>query len=153
MVIALTETDDGTKEKTQRELSQIKKKLPHESRQKFDEIMEKVLMTALQLVPIDTGALASSIRIVEGALGGASGNIKEVLIFDKTIIAGDEMLINPKTGKPVNYAMYVHDGYSLPDGGWKDGTYFLTMAISQHYQELEEAINRVTEYLNNKGSE
>lgn len=147
MAIAIFESDNGTKERTQEEMLQLSRAIPKSVEKELDAVFDKIYNAAIQFCPIDTGALVSTIQIVEGVLGEASGSIKDVMIFNKSIIAGDETITNPKTGRPVDYARFVHDGYTTRGGVWKAGVPFLTEAVEMYMVELEEAINKVIDYL------
>jgi hypothetical protein len=161
MVIIISETDDGTKMKTKYEIEKFSRKLPEEIRAELEEIWDKIWMEAINLCPIDTGALASSIKVLEGAsetLGGmGGGNVKTVtagpslsgeLVFDRTIMAGDEIIINPKTGKSTAvYASLVHDGHMMRDGTFWHGVPFLTEAVAKYEGELMAAVDKAIQEL------
>jgi len=68
------------------------------------EIAEEVKTEAKELVPVDTGALRDSIRLIVTAK--SAGNITRVGVR----AGGYE--VNPKTGSLVNYAVYVEFGTS-----------------------------------------
>ena len=68
------------------------------------EVAEEVKTEAKDLVPVDTGALRDSIRLIVTAK--PAGNITRVGVR----AGGYE--VNPKTGKLVNYAVYVEFGTS-----------------------------------------
>jgi HK97 gp10 family phage protein len=62
--------------------------------------LEGVVDSARAFCPVDTGALASSIRAERRGP------------TDAALVAGGGGLINPRTGRPVDYAVAVHDGTS-----------------------------------------
>ena len=66
----------------------------------LEEIAEKIRDDAKDFVPVDTGALQKSIRVEK----------KKKL--EVLIIAGGGGVINPKTGREVDYAGYVEFGTS-----------------------------------------
>jgi HK97 gp10 family phage protein len=59
-----------------------------------------IVELARALCPVDTGALASSIRAERRGPGEAA------------VVAGGDGFVNPRTGRPVDYASAVHDGTS-----------------------------------------
>ena len=62
--------------------------------------MPFMVAAAKAFCPVDTGALMSSVRAeMRGDLSAA-------------LVAGGGGYINPKTGRPVDYARHVHDGTS-----------------------------------------
>ena len=62
--------------------------------------MPFMVAAAKAFCPVDTGALMSSIRAeMRGDLSAA-------------LVAGGGGYVNPRTGMPVDYARYVHDGTS-----------------------------------------
>jgi len=62
--------------------------------------LEEMVMMAKVFCPVDTGALMESIRAER--LGP----------YETALVAGGADYINPKTGKTVDYAVYVHEGTS-----------------------------------------
>jgi len=141
-------------EKTTESLKQLEKDIK-ETKAIEDElarIWEDIRLDAFTNCPMDTGSLASTIRIIKTSLGSMMSGIspmKSITLFDRTIVAGDYMTINPKTNKPVDYASFVHDGYSK--GGYiNNGTPFLTNALAAHNDELEAAITRALNKLGKK---
>lgn len=65
--------------------------------------LQYMVATAKALCPIDTGALMASIRWERRAR------------YEAALIAGGGGFINPRTGREVDYARYVHDGtYRMP---------------------------------------
>ena len=96
-------------EKTTESLKQLEKDIK-ETKAIEDElarIWEDIRLDAFTNCPMDTGSLASTIRIIKTSLGSMMSGIspmKSITLFDRTIVAGDYMTINPKTNKPVDYA-------------------------------------------------
>ncbi len=68
------------------------------------EVAKEVKKEAKELVPVDTGALRASIRVIVTA--ATAGHITRVGVR----AGGFE--VNPKTGNLVNYAVYVEFGTS-----------------------------------------
>lgn len=68
------------------------------------DVAKDVKKEAKELVPVDTGALKASIRLIVTA--ATAGNITRVGVRS----GGYE--VNPKTGKIVNYAVFVEFGTS-----------------------------------------
>lgn len=63
-------------------------------------MLQYMVATAKTLCPVDTGALMSSIRWERRGP------------YEAALIAGGGGFINPRTGREVDYARYVHDGTS-----------------------------------------
>ena len=91
-IIGLTELEE--------KLSNLDVKLSRALDEALEEIAEKIRDDAKSLVPVDTGALKKSIRIEK----------KEKL--QVSIVAGGGGVINPRTGREVDYAGYVEFGTS-----------------------------------------
>ncbi len=62
--------------------------------------LEEAAELARALCPADTGALRASIRVERVGQNAAA------------LVAGGAAYVNPKTGRPVDYAAAVHDGTS-----------------------------------------
>lgn len=152
----VSEDDNGTKKKVIDDISEAQQKLIEEAQSKLDEVWMKILETAIMLCPIDTGTLVQTIRLEQGSgvtseegafvesystPTGAGGSDKSIIIYDSTITAGDETVINPRTGQPCIYASWVHDGHYDRAGKWVEGIPFLEEAIEEHSAELDEAMN------------
>ena len=81
-------------------LSNLDEKLKRALAEALKEIAEKIRDDAKDLVPVDTGSLRKSIRVEkEGEL-------------QVSVIAGGGGVINPRTGREVDYAGYVEFGTS-----------------------------------------
>jgi len=147
MSIAIQEDDAGTKKDTLEALKKLKKDIADGDKiqKELARIWKKILRDAINMCPKDTGALARTIRITKvptGSIMGGWSRIKEITLFDRSIIAGDVTQTNPKTKTPVDYATWVHDGHVRRDGLFHAGVPFLTHAIAMNEQELEKAIDR-----------
>ena len=104
---------------------------------------------------VETGTLYSSIRIVEGVpevesyygvAAGPEGSMpSDYDYIEKTIVAGGMEYIKP-TGEPCDYSESHHDGFHTRSGGWVNGTFFLSDAISINEIALDELLdNMLTE--------
>lgn len=153
MGIAIYETDDGTKEKLIVNIAEIQTELPQEIAAELEKIWYEIWMDAIDFCSktMDTGALASSINVIEGGMiiGGGMGmsrTPREPIgnwIFDRSIIAGDVSIINPKTGKSTAlYAEWIHDGHMMRNGSFWEGNPFLQDALDAHEAELEAVVDR-----------
>jgi len=104
-------------------------------------------MVAKQLCPIDTGTLATSIRIVTQAPTGGFFEVTKDPLSNKigvtALITAGGWLVNPKTGRIVDYAQAVHDGHITRGGGYYMGVPFLTMAIDQCEPEYQMMVKRI----------
>lgn len=155
-MIGLEETDNGTKRRTREEIERIGNELTEKVRQELEDVWDKIWQEAFDLCPKKSWSLAHSIQVIEGALGMFAGgsNVKDVMFFDRSIIAGDEMIINPDTNKPTSeYASLVHDGHLMRDGKFWNGVPFLTDALAKYDDELTNAVNKAMQELGITGSE
>lgn len=155
MTIVIDEDDAGTKRKVINALERTRKDIATggDIARELDRVWNAIKDDAYKLCPKDTGALANSIRVVKiptGAMIGGWSKIKEISIFDRSIVAGDITKTNPKTKKPVDYATWVHDGHKMPDGRLFTGVPFLTEAIAMHDEELNKAIQRALRKIGKK---
>lgn len=122
-------------------LEWVRDSLESEVTQELDTVMEKVLATAIELCPKDTGSLASSISLESGVI--SAGDFAGYQIY-----AGSEDIINPKSGMATSeYASLVHDGHAMRDGTFWEGIPFLDEALLMYFDELENAINRALQEL------
>ena len=81
-------------------LSNLDEKLKQALEEALEEIAEKIRDDAKDLAPVDTRSLRKSIRVEkEGEL-------------QVSVIAGDSGVINPRTGREVDYAGFVEFGTS-----------------------------------------
>jgi len=162
MAARIVETDMGTKGATVKAMDRLK---AHAS-QKFDKMVFEywvaVYNTALQLVPVDTGALRASIRIQKAKPTGQVFERAATLDIVETgyyIVAGGNGVINPKHRKEVDYARAVHDGYfrggtqlavviglkrkkRVGIGRWVPGNPFLTKAIQANAGTLRDLVDK-----------
>lgn len=168
MSVGIFETDDGTKEIVKNEIKKIDENLSDKIRDELELIWVKILDEAINLCPKESGALATSITVLEGGatLGGtvssgAGRNVKSVvagpsisgnLIFDRTIVAGDETVVNFRNQPSSQYASLVHDGHFMRNGTYWVGVPFLTDALMKYENELQEAVNRALTELGITGS-
>lgn len=79
--------------------------------------------------PVETGTLMGTIRWV---LRGA---------YEAALIAGGLQYINPKTGRPVDYARYVHEGTSK----MAPRPFLLQAIIQQRLRYAREMLRKTTE--------
>src|SRR3990170_2507375 len=98
----ITEDDKGTKKAMRNALDKTRRNFEDGSEivMELNRVWDKILQDAIDICPKDTGSLARTIRIVKIPLGislGGLSEMKEITIFDRSIIAGDEMVINLKT--------------------------------------------------------
>jgi hypothetical protein len=90
-----------------------------------------MLAAAQSLCPVDTGALLGSIRWeLRGPHGAA-------------LIAGGLGYVNPRTGRPVDYARHVHDGTSRMPAR----PFLLQAVLQERLRYAREMLNRTTEAL------
>jgi len=155
MSVIVSESDGGTKKEAKKALKKLKKAFDEgkELGRELNKIWDKIKVDAIGLCPKETGTLASTIRTTRLPLGMMTGSwsrIKEVTIFNKSIIAGDITKINPKSKRPCDYATWVHDGHRMRDGKIYAGVPFLTMALAQNEAELNKVIDRVLRKLGKK---
>ena len=89
-IVGLRELED--------KLSNLEEKLNRALAEALEEIAEKIRDDAKNLAPVDTGALRKSIRVEkEGKL-------------QFSVVAGGGGVVNPKTGREVDYAGFVEFG-------------------------------------------
>ena len=147
--------DKGSNKDTQDSLRQMEKDVQEarEIEAELSRVWDKIKTDAFLDCPKDTWSLANTIRIVKSPMLSMTGDvspIKSITIFDRSIVAGDLMRINPKTKGPVDYASLVHDGYVMQNGRVFNGRPFLTNALSKNDAELEKAIDRALTKLGKK---
>lgn len=147
MVVIVEESDGGSKRKLKKALKKMKKKLNEgkEVEQELNKVWQKIIRDAKSMCPKDTGALARTIRTSKLPIGSAAGKFtktKEYTIFDRSIIAGDLLKMNPKSKGPVDYAVWVHDGHRMRDGRMHSGTPFLAEALAMNEEALMKAIDK-----------
>jgi len=154
-MIVITESDNGTKRLARMKVKELQTGLPEKVAAELDRVWHEIWADAVRECPVDTGALVSTIRIVEGVMGNIGGELSRFIsetFFDRTIIAGDPARINPKSGRPIDYANLVHDGHLMRDGTFWCGHPFLTIAFAMHMKELEDAVDKAMRSLGYKFS-
>jgi len=155
LVIEIRESDDGTKQALADALKMLQEGIGEgkEIRKELGDVWKKIRDDAKALCRImayDTGTLWSTIRISSiptGTMLGGFSKIKAITIFEGTIIAGDITKINPKSNKPCDYAMWVHDGHRDKSGKMVPPKPFLTESIAKNEDELNKAIDRALKKL------
>jgi len=91
--------------------------------------MPFMVAAAKAFCPVDTGALMSSVRAeMRGGLSAA-------------LVAGGGGYINPRTGRPVDYARYVHDGTSRVPAR----PFLLQAVIAERLRFIREMFTRTAE--------
>ena len=121
------------------DLTEIRDGIEDELSAELAKIMLQVQQLAIEMCPKDTGALASSISLEGGALEKSAGPD----FYEQNIFAGNESIVNPKTGvSTAEYALYVHDGHAMPDGSFWEGVPFLSDALAAFAGEIENAVQR-----------
>lgn len=142
MSVELTEKAVG-KEELISTLERYRKELDDGTvvRQKLNMLIDKIVDEAIARCPKVTGTLASTIRAVQGAAGLFGGGMKAFSIYDMSIVAGDPSVINPKSGRPCNYAEWVHDGHPTKSGGFVVGQPFLTEAMMMYENEIDRVVD------------
>jgi len=91
-IVGLRELED--------KLSNLEEKLTNALAEALEEIAGKIRDDAKSFVPVDTGSLRKSIRVEK------EGELQFL------VVAGDGGVINPRTGREVDYAGYVEFGTS-----------------------------------------
>lgn len=91
-------------EKVKRSFNALTKGIDPAAARVLKEVAKEVKEEAKELVPVDTGALQASIRLIVTA--ATAGHVTRVGVR----AGGYE--VNPKTGKLVDYAVYVEFGTS-----------------------------------------
>lgn len=155
MVVAIKEDDAGTKKSLEDALKRLQRGIEEgkEIRDELDTVWKKIRDDAksfCRAMAYDTGTLWGTIRISSvpsGMMLGGFSKIKSIMIFDKAIIAGDITKINPKSKKPCDYAMWVHDGHRDKLGKMVPPKPFLTEALAKNETELNKAIDRALKKL------
>lgn len=145
-MIGIEETDNGTKQKVGIRLKKDMESISDEVKNELEHIWSLIEQAAIDMCPVDTGALRSTIKTIEGGGEGAISATSDII--NKSLIAGDDGVINWKTQKPTSmYAGFVHDGHALRDGSMWEGIPFLVEAILAYEGELEAAVDRAVQNL------
>jgi hypothetical protein len=149
-MIGLEESDSGSKKKVSNELGGLGKRLNDDLKERLEAIWNAIYNDAVAECPVDTMSLVGTVKlIVDDSNIQASGAGVDIMssgmsenIYNATIIAGDDAVINPKNHIPTSwYAIWVHDGHFTVDGAWVEGVPFLSDAVDKHIGELDEAID------------
>lgn len=141
----MTESDFGSKGRAKTATGRLGPEISKETKWRLRAWWERVKETAKSLCvgygAFDTGSLYRTIRIERKAIsiGGAPTFMVTVSpeheLINSQIVAGG-MLINPKTGRIVDYAAAVHDGsMKMP------ARPFLQDAVNIHINELNKILN------------
>lgn len=86
-------------------------------------------------VPVDTGSLRDSIRVERGGSG---------LMWRQISVRAGGYVVNPDTGRLVDYAKFVHDGTRF-----MMGTFFIRQAVEEVRPQIREMIKaRILEEAN-----
>jgi len=149
MVVGLVETDSKTKTQLQTASQRAIKRIDKDFSGKMDDFWDLVFAVALEKCPVETGTLASSIRVVDGAFDPSGFSGVSVTVngmggygaVERSIVAGGEEYINPKTHGPCDYASYVEVGHMTKNGGFVEGAFFLTDALNECEPQLDEILN------------
>lgn len=148
MSMVLDETDFGGKAKIKKKVSEVNDNIKEGLKDRLEIWWREVLNDAIALCPVESGALQSSIRIVDASYAPeqfqAVGETGSELI-DSIIIAGSSALNND--GVPCwQYALAVHDGHVMRDGkSIYVGVPFLANALLIHEAELEAILADATD--------
>jgi hypothetical protein len=149
-MIGIEENDGGTKMRVRNQIKKDGETISDEVKSELEHIWSLIEQAASEMCPVDTGALRSTIKTSEnggeGAISATSMTSSD--IFNKSLIAGDDSVINWKTQKPTSlYAGFVHDGHALRDGSMWEGIPFLVEALLAYEGELEAAVDRAVQNL------
>ncbi len=152
MPFVIFEDDLGTKKRTRKALDNMFRKRGPWKRV-WDNFWKKVESDAKAFCPVRTGALWSTVKVIDigetGDIGAPEFQKISVIMpaqdiqkDTRAIVAGDISVINPESGKPVTYAQAVHDGYMSRTGTWVAGNPFLDMSININLPYLNDLIDR-----------
>lgn len=139
----LTETDFGSKGRAKVAFSRLGPDITIELKPKLEAWWRKVEQTARMLCPFQTGSLRDSIRVEKGGVGFGGASFEAAAepsaysdIINSSIWAGGPQYINYRTGKIVDYASFVHDGFIHRSGALVAPQPFLQTAIDLWIDEL-----------------
>lgn len=144
MGMAISETDNGTKQVVADTMRDYGVALPEAIAAELDTIWDQIRNDAIDLCPKESGALASSIELESEGGSGARGiaSVSGNEFYHNAIYAGNDDTHNER-GQPTSlYVNWVHDGHKMPNGSFWEGVPFLTQALENHEAELEEAVDR-----------
>lgn len=110
-------------------LVRVQKKLPRDADEAITDVAVLIRDTAKGLVPVDTGTLKKSIRLQRTAR--PAGVTRQI-----GVLAGGRF-VNPKSGRIVNYALFVERGTSRmrPQP-------YMGPAVQKHAPELARILKR-----------
>jgi hypothetical protein len=144
MCLATTEVKRGVFE-TQEDIRTLRDEFPDQVAEELDNIWALIKQKAIELCPIESGALASSIELEsEGGSGktGVSATTQGGEFYRNAIYAGNDETFN-FDGQPTSqYVLAVHDGHVLPNGDFFEGTPFLEDAVDAYEDELNQVVDR-----------
>ena len=146
-----TGSETGTPCGVKRNLEEFMDNLPDAIALELDAIWAEIKDLAVDLCPLESGALASSIELEsEGGSGmvGQGAAIEGAEFYSNAIYAGNDETFN-FSGQPTSqYAQAVHDGHTTTGGDFWEGCPFLEDALDAYDSELESAVDRaMTEIL------
>jgi len=147
---------EGTIIQTELSIEEIRDNIAAQVALELSIVWEQIKDLAIIICPKETGALASSIMteseggggaIMAGGEGGGTGTMRvgggDGDFYNNAIFAGSSDVINSKSGLPTSfYALFVHDGHTMPDGNFYEGVPFLTDAVMAYQDELDTAVDR-----------
>jgi hypothetical protein len=144
MAMSLDISDNGTLEDVEMSLQEIRDNIERQIALELDIIWEQIRDLAIEMCPKETGALASSIEIENEGGSGAIGvsGISGGLFYNSSIYAGNFATSNARGEPTALYALFVHDGHALPNGGFHEGVAFLTDAVAAFQDELDACVDR-----------
>jgi len=93
----------------------------------LSEVADRIVQDAKGIVSVDTGSLQKSIR--------KEDTVSQGYIHGVSVVAGGGGIINPKTGREVNYAAYVEYGTSK-----MQSKPFLRPALEQNRENLRHVL-------------
>lgn len=147
MCFSLSETKRGVYE-TQTDIATVRDELNDAVSAELDQIWQKIKDLAIQMCPVESGALASSIELESEGGSGSTGVSGSGEFYSNAIYAGNDETFN-FDGQPTSqYVLAVHDGHMLPNGDFYEGTPFLEDAVDAFESELDSAVDRALAELN-----
>ena len=155
MSIEMDIDDGGTVSGVEDTVNYIREELAGYIAEELAIVWLNIKNLAIEMCPKDTGALASSIMLEsEGGGGGIYSGFQAISVsgnaggtggefYSDAIFAGDANITNPKTGEPTDlYALFVHDGHAMRNGGFYGGVAFLADAVDAYQSELDECVDK-----------
>ena len=144
MCMSLSETKKGMFE-TEQDIRTLRDDFPDAVAAELDAIWQLIRDKALELVPKESGALASSIELEsEGGSGtvSATSAYQGQTIYSNAIYAGNDETFNFEGQPTSQYVLAVHDGHMLPNGDFWEGTPFLEDAVDAFEDELNSIVDK-----------